>query len=118
MDTKSQAFTATFSIYDAATRIELYEFNTTVWNRSEYRAKLDAQKQADSYAIHLSMDNLAKRYGLTALQLRAMLRDGVIAAGINFYEVELREFRPNSNPPKRVGCKFAVGMAPDRHKAV
>lgn len=113
-----QAFTATFSIYDAATRIELKEFTTTVWNRSEYRAKLDAQKRAKSYALHLSMDSLYKRYGLTAEQLDAMRKDGVIAAGINFYEVELTTFRSNPNPPERVGRKYAVKAAPDRHKAV
>ena len=118
MDNKSQAFTATFSIYDAATRIELYEFTTTVWSRWEKRAQYTAEHRAKSYTLGLSMDSLEKRYGLTAWQLRAMLRDGVIASGINFYEVELRDFRHNPNPPERVGRKYAVKAAPDRHKAV
>lgn len=102
MDTQSQAFLATFSIKDAATQIEIFDFNTIVWNRSEYRAKLDAQHRAEAYTHGLSRESIAKRYGLTALQLRAMRADGVLA-DVNFYEVELKTFQVEPNPPKRVG---------------
>ena len=107
MDTQSQAFLATFSIKDAATQIEIFDFNTIVWNRSEYRAKLDAQHRAEAYTHGLSRESIAKRYGLTVLQLRAMKADGVLA-DVNFYEVELKAFQVEPNPPKRVGRKYWV----------
>lgn len=104
--TNSPAFTATFSIYDAATRIELGEFKTTVWNRSEYRATLAALRRAESYTLAMSRQSIAGRYGLTAKQLKSMLQDGVVARCLNFYKVEMKEMHLDPNPPKRVGEKI------------
>lgn len=118
MDTKSIAFTAKFDIVDVITGLVLEEYTTTVWNRSEYRAKLDAKRRVESYTLEKSRKSIRNRYGLTAEQLRAMQEDGVINRAANFYEVELRDFRHNPNPPKRVGCKWAVKAPDDHRKAV
>ena len=101
MDTKSIAFTATFSIKDADTKIELFEFTTTVWNRSEGRARMAAKHEAESYTLAESRKSIRNRYGLTAEQLRAMQENGVINRAFNFFEVELKDFRHNPNPPQR-----------------
>lgn len=104
--TNSPAFTATFSIYDAATGIELGEFKTTAWTRSEYRASLVAFHRAEHYCIAVSRQSIASRYGLTAKQLKAMLQDGVVARDLNFYKVEMKEMHLDPNPPKRFGDKI------------